>query len=118
VAGDGYFAEHSTPRSYLQSNLDLLGGPVLRFPPGPLVGVDPAARVHPAAEIVAPVCIAAGAEIGAGAVVGPHVVVGDGAVIEPGARVERSVVWSRARVAGDRTYQRCIVTPRAIVDAT
>ena len=118
VAGDGYFAEHSTPRSYLQSNLDLLAGPVLRFPPGALAGVDPAVRVGPGAEIVAPMCIAAGAEIGAGAVVGPQVVVGDGAVIEPGARIERAVVWSRARVAGDRAYQRCIVTPHAVVDAT
>lgn len=122
VAGDGYFAEHSTPRSYLQSNLDLLDGPVLRFPPGlqaggVFAGLDAGARVHPAAEIVAPVCIAAGAEIGAGAVVGPHVVIGDGAMIEAGARVERTVVWSRARVAGDRAYRSCIVTPQAVVDA-
>jgi NDP-sugar pyrophosphorylase family protein len=117
VAGDGYFAEHSTPRSYLQSNLDLLDGRVLRFPPGALAGVDPGARVHPTAEIVAPVCIAARAEIGVGAVVGPHAVVGDGAVIEPEARVERAVVWAHARVAGERAYRSCIVTPQAVVDA-
>jgi mannose-1-phosphate guanylyltransferase len=117
VAGDGYFAEHSTPASYLQSNVDLLDGRRLRFPPGALGGVNPGARVHPAAVLVPPVCIAAGADIGAGAVVGPHAVIGDGAVIEPGARVERSVVWARARVAGGRAYRSCIVTPQAVVDA-
>jgi mannose-1-phosphate guanylyltransferase len=113
----GYFAEHSTPRSYLQSNLDILDGVRLRFAPGVRAGVDAGARVHPTAEIVAPVCIAAGVEIGAGAVVGPHVVVGGGAVIEPGARVERAVVWAGARVAGERAYRSCIVTPQAVVDA-
>lgn len=122
VAGDGYFAEHSTPRSYLQSNLDLLDGARLRFPPvtregGALAGVDPGVRVHETAEIVAPVCIAAGAEIGAGAVVGPHAVIGEQAVIEPGARIERVVVWAHARATRDRAYRSCIVTPQAVVDA-
>lgn len=113
----GYFAEHSTPRSYLQSNLDILDGVRLRFSPGVRTGVDAGARVHPTAEIIAPVCIADGVEIGAGAVVGPHVVVGSGAVIEPGARVERSVVWAGARLAGERAYRSSIVTPQAVVDA-
>jgi mannose-1-phosphate guanylyltransferase len=113
----GYFAEHSTPRSYLQSNLDLLEGARLRFPPDVRPGLDAGARVHATAEIVAPVCIAAGAEIGAGAVVGPHVVIGSDAVIEPGARVERSVVWAGARVTAERAHQRCIITPQAVVDA-
>lgn len=112
-----YFAEHSTPRSYLQSNIDLLDGMRLRFPPDVRTGVDAGARVHATAEIIAPVCIAAGAEIGAGAVVGPHVVIGSGAVIEPGARIERSVVWAGARVTGERTYRSHIVTPQAVVDA-
>ncbi len=116
IESAGYFAEHSTPRSYLQSNLDILDGVRLRFAPGVSAGVDAGARAHPTAEIIAPVCIAAGVEIGAGAVVGPHVVVGSGAVIEPGARIERSVVWAGARVAGERTYRSCIVTPQAVVD--
>jgi NDP-sugar pyrophosphorylase family protein len=117
AATAGYFAEHSTPRSYLQSNLDLLDGPRLRFPPGVRTGVDAGARVHATAEIIGPVCIAAGAEIGAGAVVGPHAVIGSGAVLEPGARVERSVVWAGARVTAERAYRSCIVTPQAVVDA-
>jgi NDP-sugar pyrophosphorylase family protein len=123
VAGDGYFAEHSTPRSYLQSNLDLLDGQRLRFPPGGSAGnvrsvVHFGAIVHPLADLVRPVCIAPGAEVGAGARVGPHVVIGEGAVIEPDARIERAVVWPHARVAGDRKYRNCIVTPQAVVDAS
>lgn len=115
VAGDGYFAEHSTSRRYLQSNLDLLDTARLRFAPGALAGVDGGARVHASARIVEPVCIAAGAEIGAGAVVGPHAVIGAGAVIAPGARIERAVVWPGARVDG--VLRDCIVTERAAVHA-
>lgn len=114
-AGDGYFAEHSTPRRYLQSNFDLLDGAGLRFPPGALAGVAPGARVHASAALRSPVRVAAGAEIGAGAVVGPHAVVGAGAVVEAGARVERAVVWAGARVRGSR--RECIVTPSAVVPA-
>jgi mannose-1-phosphate guanylyltransferase len=97
----GYFAEHSTPERYLAGNLALLRNPqAIRHPPGPLVGVDPAASVHRTAAIVAPVRIAAGAVIEAHAVVGPEVVVGAEAVVTAGARISRAVIWPRARVSG------------------
>jgi mannose-1-phosphate guanylyltransferase len=97
----GYFAEHSTPARYLESNLALLGGAPLRFPPGRLVGVDPTARIAPDAELRGPVRIGPRAVIGAGAIVGPGAVIGAGAHVAPGARVERAVVWAGAPVAGE-----------------
>ncbi len=92
---DGYFAEHSTPERYLESNRALLGGVTLRHPPGRLVGIDPTARIHPAATILEPVRIGPGAVIGAGAVIGPYAVVGDGAVVN--APIGGAVVWAGAR---------------------
>lgn len=96
----GYFAEHSTPARYLDSNLALLAGQPLRHPPAPLVGVDPAAEVAADARIEARVRIGPGARIGAGAVVGPDAVVGAGARVAPGARLTRVVVWPGATVEG------------------
>src|SRR5262245_37910530 len=50
-----YFAEHSTPARYLAGNLALLGDPgLLRDPPGPLVGIDPAAAIDGRARVIAP----------------------------------------------------------------
>jgi mannose-1-phosphate guanylyltransferase len=93
---DGYFAEHSTPERYLESNWALLHGAPLRHPPGQLVGVDPTARVHPTATIIDPVKIGAGAVIDAGITVGPDVVVGDGAHVTQS--LTRTVVWSEGTV--------------------
>ena len=71
---DGYFAEHSTPARYLESNRALLAGEVtLRHPPGRIGGIDPSARIHPGATLVAPTAIGAGAWLDA-VVVGPNVV--------------------------------------------
>jgi len=92
---NGYFAEHSTPERYVESNRALLGGGTLRHPPGRLAGVDPTARIHPAATIVEPVKIGAGARIGP-VVVGPYAVIGDGAIVD--AAVANAVVWPDARV--------------------
>lgn len=92
----GYFAEHSTPERYLESNRALLGGARLRNPPGRLAGIDPTARIHPSASIALPVKICAGAVIGPGVTVGPHAVIGEGAVVN--ASVAESVVWAGARV--------------------
>jgi len=89
---DGYFAEHSTPERYLESNWALLHGAKLRNPPGRLVGVDPTARIHPSAKIVEPVRIGAGAVIGPNVVVGPDAVVGDGAHVTQS--ITKAVVWS------------------------
>ena len=92
---DGYFAEHSTPERYLESNWALVAGQHLRNPPGRLTGIDPTARIHPTAVIEEPVRIGAFARIGAGVTVGPHAVVGDGATVERS--IERTVVWAGAR---------------------
>lgn len=91
----GYFAEHSTPERYLESNWALVGGERLRNPPGRLRGVDPTARIDPTAVIEEPVRIGAFARIGPGVKVGPYAVVGDGATVERS--IERTVVWAGAR---------------------
>lgn len=91
----GYFAEHSTPDRYVESNRALLGGAALRHPPGRLSGVDPTARVHPGATIIEPVKIGAGAVIGAVAV-GPYAVIGDGARVD--SPVTNAIVWAGAYV--------------------
>lgn len=93
----GYFAEHSTPERYVESNRALLAGAPLRHPPGRLAGIDPTARIHPSAAIEGPVKIGAGAVIGPGASIGAGTVVGDGAVVT--APVAGAIVWAGARVA-------------------
>jgi len=92
----GYFAEHSTPERYLESNRALLGGARLRHPPGRLTGVDPTARIHPTASIASPVKIGAGAVIGPGVEIGPDTVVGEGAVVT--ASISGAIVFAGARV--------------------
>lgn len=92
----GYFAEHSTPERYVESNRALLAGAALRHPPGRLAGIDPTARVHPSATIVEPVKIGAGAVIGAGVAIGPYAVIGDGAIVR--ASVANAIVWAGAHV--------------------
>lgn len=91
----GYFAEHSTPERYVESNWALLDGARLRHAPSRARGIDPTARIHPTATIVEPVKIGAGATIGANAAIGPHAVVGDGARIERS--IARTIVWAHAR---------------------
>jgi NDP-sugar pyrophosphorylase family protein len=90
----GYFAEHSTPERYLDSNWALLDGTALRHPPGPTRGIDPSAHVDPSARIVEPVRICAGATIAGNVTVGPYAVVGEGARVERS--IERTVVWAGA----------------------
>jgi mannose-1-phosphate guanylyltransferase len=103
----GYFAEHSTPERYLESNWALLSGTALRNPPGPLTGVDPTATIDPRAKLVEPVRICARAVIGA-VTVGPHAVVGEGATVERD--VTRTVVWAGARADATNSAEP-IVTP-------
>jgi NDP-sugar pyrophosphorylase family protein len=90
----GYFAEHSTPERYLESNWALLDGTTLRNPPGPTRGIDPSAQLASSARIVEPVRICAGAVIGADVTVGPYAVVGEGARVERS--IDRTVVWAGA----------------------
>lgn len=90
---DGYFAEHSTPERYLESNWALLSTATLRNPPGVLRGIDPSARIDPAATIVEPVRICAGASIGP-VTVGPFAVVGEAARVERD--LAHTVVWAGA----------------------
>ncbi len=112
----GYFAEHSTPARYLESNWALLGGQVLRHPPGPLTGVDPTAVVASDAIVRSPVRIAAGATVGAGAIVGPCAVIGAGATVLAGAELDHVVVWPGAEVGGRLAH--AIVTRHAVVSAS
>jgi NDP-sugar pyrophosphorylase family protein len=88
----GYFAEHSTPERYLESNWAVLRTS-LRHPPGVLHGIDPTARIHPDAQIIAPVHIGAGARVDAVSV-GPDAVVGAGAHVTRS--ITRTVVWGGA----------------------
>lgn len=98
----GYFAEHSTPERYLAGNLALLRQPtLLRFPPGPLDGIDGTAFVDPTARVQQPVRIDAGAYVGANAVIGPDVVVGARASIGAGVHLSRAVVWPDVTVTAD-----------------
>jgi NDP-sugar pyrophosphorylase family protein len=90
----GYFAEHSTPERYLDSNWSLLAGATLRHPPTRLAGIDPTARIHPSAQLLEPVKICAGATIGPDITVGPYAVVGEGAVVERS--IAQTVVWAGA----------------------
>ncbi len=99
-AGSSYFCEHSLPERYLASNIDLVGGAHLRYPPGPLHGVNSSAHVHPTAILRRPFRIGPGAHIGAEAVVGPGAVVGAHAIVEDGAHIEHAVVWPHARASG------------------
>lgn len=103
----GYFAEHSTPERYLDSNWALLGGASLRYPPAPLSGIDPTARIHHSAAVVAPVKIGAGATVGANLTVGPYAIIGAGARIERS--VAHAVVWDGA-VVDATTSDDAIVT--------
>jgi mannose-1-phosphate guanylyltransferase len=97
----GYFAEHSTPERYLESNTAVLHGAGLRFPPTISHGIDPTARLAPDVVIHPPVRIGAGAHVERGAVIGPDTVIGTGAHVAANARVTRSVVWAGARVEHD-----------------
>lgn len=115
VHKDGYFAEHSTPKRYLQSNFDLLAGRSLRYPPGVLVGVDEAATVHPSANIIEPVRVAAGATIGAGAIIGPDVVIGRGATVSPESTLQSTVVWPGATASGP--HRQSIITSQTVLRA-
>lgn len=103
----GYFAEHSTPERYLESNWALLDGTALRNPPGPTRGIDPSAMIDSSARIVEPVRVCAGAVIGANVTVGPYAVVGERARVERS--IERTVVWAGA-VADARNAGEAIVT--------
>ncbi|MEO6951757.1 MAG: NDP-sugar synthase [Polyangia bacterium] len=111
----GYFQEHSTPKRYLDGNLNALYGRArLRYAPGALVGVDTTARVD--GSVIAPVRIGPGAIVEAGAHVGPGVVVGRGARVRSGVRLERVIVWDGA--TADRDLTDAIVTRGAVMPAT
>jgi NDP-sugar pyrophosphorylase family protein len=90
----GYFAEHSTPERYLESNWALLSEATLRNPPGVLRGIDPSATIDPRATIVEPVRICAGAVVKGAVTVGPYAVIGERATVERD--VTRTVVWAGA----------------------
>ena len=109
-----YFAEHSTPERYLQSNVDILRT-VARdgqwHTPGPRTGIAASAEVAESADIRSPVYIGPGAIIGPDATIGPDAIIGAGARVAAGVRVAQAVVWPGACVDADA--HSCIVTERA-----
>ena len=110
----GYFAEHSTPERYLAGNLTLLRAPsLIAHPPGPLTGVDPAARIAPTARIIPPVRIEARATIEAGATVGPDVVVGAAATVAANVTLTRTVLWPGTRATA--SLADAVITPEGAV---
>lgn len=111
--GSRYFAEHSTPKRYFDSNLSLLRDAPLQRPPAPTRGVDASAHIANSARLYPPVYIGPRAFIDEDAVVGPDAVVGDHAVVEGGVQLSRAVVWRGARVS--EAVSNAIVTPRRVV---
>jgi len=111
----GYFAEHSTPKRYLQSNIDLLQAQVLPFPPKGFAGALPSTGIHQSVVIREPVTIAEGVEIGAHCQIGPNVVIGKGAKIAEKSVLSECVVWRDTQVSGN--HQRCIITPEGALQA-
>ncbi len=112
----GYFAEHSTPKRYLQSNLDLLRGTKLRFPPAPRSSIAQSAQIDPSSTITEPVCIGEGVSIGPECSIGPDVVIGDNATIAKGSSLRESVLWKSVQFSG--AAEREIITPHARIPAS
>ncbi len=111
----GYFHEHSTPRRYLDGNLNALRGlATIRHRPGPFVGVDDSATVAPSASVDARSLVGARASVGADSALAESVV-GRDATVAPGSVLERVVVWPGARVSGRVTDS--IVTPTQVIAA-
>ena len=116
VHESGYFAEHSTPKRYLQSNIDLLRSPALLSNPPPVAsGIAASAKIPSSTEISPPVLIGENVTIGDGCRVGPDVVIGDGASLAPGMQISRSVVWAGGRAEG--IVENAILTPNATIPA-
>jgi len=111
----GYFAEHSTPKRYLESNIDLLRGATLRSPPGPLSDVDVSARIDPSATLVPPICIGVDVSIGADCTIGPDAVIGAGCTIGAGSTIAEAVLWSSVQFSGDA--RREIITSEGRIPA-
>ncbi|MCP4444019.1 MAG: NDP-sugar synthase [Myxococcales bacterium] len=112
----GYFAEHSTPKRYLQSNIELLRGATLRTPPGTLSGIDASASVDPTSTITEPVCIGKGVTIGPNCSVGPGVVIGDGCSVAEGSSLRASVLWPSVQFSGSAEHE--IITPSTRIPAS
>ncbi len=112
---DAYWRDIGTPESYLEANLDVLGGRVLTESPTGDRYLAPGAMVEAGAQVLGRSVIGeratvragarvTGSVVGAGAEIGPGArvagaIVGAGAVVEEGAAVEEgAVVGDGARV--------------------
>ena len=110
---NGYFHEHSTPRRYLDGNLNALCGiATLKHAPGPFVGVDPSARINDSAQVGARCLVGARAILDANTKIVDSVI-GQDAVIAPHSQLERVVVWPGAHVNG--ACADSIVTPTQVI---
>ena len=111
---DGYFAEHSIPKRYLQGNIDLLRDQVVSNRPA--LESYPPLNMGKGATIVEPVFIGQGVSIGDECTVGPNVVLGNNVVVASQSKIKNTVVWADTRVEGD--VDQCILTPSSRVDAS
>ena len=112
----GYFAEHSTPKRYLQSNLDLLRGAELRHPPAPLSGIAESASIDPSTTVTAPVCIGENVTIGPNCSIGPDAVIGANSAIAEGSSVREAVLWNSVQFSGQAHQE--IITPHTRIPAS
>lgn len=111
----GYFAEHSTPKRYLQSNVDLLQEGVLSNPPRGMSGGSGKSGFHSSTRLVEPVVVHPGSQIGANCMIGPNVVIGSGALVADNSTLSNCVVWAGAKVSG--AHDGVIVTSQGVLAA-
>ena len=110
----GYFAEHSTPKRYLQGNIDLLREQV--FLNRPVLKSYPPLQMGKGSKIVEPVFLGQGVSIGEGCTLGPSVILGNNVVVASDSKIENAVVWADSRIEGNNGDS--ILTPSINMDAT
>ncbi len=112
----GYFAEHSTPKRYLQSSIDLMRGAKLRNPPARTSGIAESATIPQSATITEPVCIGENVTIGANSHIGPDVVIGDDCEIAENSTLRECVLWNSVQFVG--AAEREIITTKTRIAAS
>lgn len=111
LALEGYWCDIGDPHSYLQANLDLLGGR-LRFTPAGLEvlpGVWAEEEVHVETNPEGPVLIGKGCRLMAGARLRGGVVLGPGTVVGPDCSLAHTVTWDGVRLESGATLVGAVV---------
>ena len=120
----GAWADLGAPKSYLRSNLEVLGGrvPLERFKPlvdpwagasevSPGIFVHEGAAIDPTAKLTAPLLIHTGCKIAANAQVGPDVVLGRNVRVDTRATVSRAVCWDNTHLSPSERVESAIAAP-------